>query len=337
MQKLVQLVALAVGAWWLLDDRDKKMPAVQAHFERFHDQIRLGEDDEKAKLRKKREVILDTLKKHLDVDVPKFETFHQGSYAMHTGTVPPNGDYDIDVGLIFDSTRTNYSDPITLKVAVRDALERNGRKVDIRRSCVTVHYSIDREPEYHVDLAIYVKRSDGFLDIAKGKEHSKAEHRFWEKSDPQGLTKALCNRFKDAELRQYRRCIRYMKRWRDVQFKAGAPLSIALTVAAYRWFKPHHQTFDEAPRDLLALRYWTKAMLNQFTTIRTAEGPHQRLRVLLPVEPKVDLLERMTKAQMLRFHSALTSLHNSLNDAYSRSTQEECIRLLAEQFGAELA
>lgn len=334
MQRLIQLAVVAIGAWWLLDTRDKKMPAVQACFERFHDRIRLGEENEKANLREKRQVILDALRSYLAPDIPKFESFHQGSYAMHTGTVPPTGDYDIDVGLIFDCTRSSYKDPVALKVAVRDALKRNGRKVDIRRSCVTAYYSLRGEPEYHVDLAVYVKRTDGLFDIAKGKEYSKAEHRLWEKSDPRGLTKLLCDRFKDEELRQYRRCIRYMKRWRDVQFSEGAPLSIALTVAAYRWFRPC-QTIGGTSLDLVALRNWTKSMLGQFQTVRRNEGSHARLRVLLPVQPKVDLLEKMTKTQMLRFQAALTSLHKSLTEAYDQPNQADCLRLLHDKFGPD--
>lgn len=170
MQQFIGLAALAFGASWLLDDRWKKMPAVQACFERFHERIRLGEEDDNAKLREKREIILGTLQRHLSSDVPKFEHFHQGSYAMHTGTVPPKGDYDIDVGLVFDCTRSAYSDPVALKAAVRDALARNSRRVSIRRACVTAHYSLGGQPDYHVDLAVYVKRPDGLLDIAKGKD-----------------------------------------------------------------------------------------------------------------------------------------------------------------------
>jgi hypothetical protein len=336
MQKLIELAAVGIGAFLLLGGRDEKASAVQACFERFHDRIRLGEENEKAELREKRELILDALQSYLPPTVPTYESFHQGSYAMHTGTIPPGGDFDIDVGLIFDCKRTQYSDPVALKVAVRDALKRNGREVTIRRSCVTAHYSSGGEPAYHVDLAIYVKRSDGFLDIAKGKEFSKAEHRFWEKSDPRGLTKVLCNRFRDDEVRQYRRCIRYMKRWRDNQFTAGAPLSIALTAAAYHWFKPHH-TFGGTPLDLLALRHWTKAMLDQFKEVSTAEGKYQRLRVCLPVEPKSDLLVKMTRAQMNRFHAALTSLHKCLSDAHALPATEDCVRLLAEQFGNDFS
>lgn len=335
MQQLIGLAALAFGASWLMDDRRKKMPAIQACFERFHDRIRLGGEDAKANLREKRHIILDALRSHLTSDVPSFEYFHQGSYAMHTGTAPPDGDYDIDVGLIFDCASSRYSDPVALKAAVRDALARNGRKVSIRRACVTAHYSLGGRPDYHVDLAVYVKRPDGLLDIAKGKEHSRDEHRIWEKSDPKGLTKALCKRFQDEELRQYRRCIRYLKRWRDLQFSSGAPVSIALTVAAYRWFKPSHHFFSGAPQDLFALRHWTGMMLDQFASATTTEGSHNRLRVVLPVEPKVDVLEKMTKSQMTRFQISLASLHEALNRAYDQPRAEDCLYVLAEQFGTD--
>lgn len=112
-------------------------------------------------------------------------------------------------------------------------------------------------------------------------------------------------------------------------------MSIALTVAAYRWFKPHHQFVGGAPQDLLALRRWTGTMLDQFASVTTAEGNHKRLRVVLPVEPKVNVLEKMTKVQMARFESALTSLHQSLNQAYDQVTKEDCVHLLAEHFGID--
>lgn len=331
VEKVVRLALLAAGTLWLFS-RDKKMPVVQACFERFHDRIRLDESDENANLRDKRDIILDGLRQRLDL---KFECFNQGSYAMHTGTVPPDGDYDIDVGLIFENLPSTYSDPVKLKVAVRDALKQGARRIDIRKSCVTIHYSVKEEPEYHVDLALYRRRSDGLLDIAKGKEFSKKENRFWEISNPQVIKEILCTRFKGEELRQYRRCVRYMKRWRDAQFSVGAPLSIALTVAAYYWFQP--QSLGGNPQDLLALRNWTQAMLRRFERIPTTEGWHERLQILLPVEPKADLMSRMTKAQMLRFQKALIALHESLDKASKLSNENDSINLLACQFGAEFA
>ena len=78
------------------------MPAVQRQFEDFHSAICFDEDDEKATLREKRDTIVKALKANLGDDVPTFTNFNQGSYSMHTGVVPLDGNFDIDVGLIFD-------------------------------------------------------------------------------------------------------------------------------------------------------------------------------------------------------------------------------------------
>lgn len=310
------------------------MPAVQNHFEDFHSNIKLDEDDEKAKLREKRETLLKTLKDNLDNDVPTFQNFNQGSYSMHTGVVPLNGNYDIDVGLIFDCKRDKYSDPVELKKKVRDALDSNGRTVAIRRPCVTVNYMHDGKPEYHVDLAIYSKRDDDLLDLAKGKENSDESFRVWESSDPKKLTEIICTAFNDTnQLAQYRRCIRYIKRWRDFHFRnGGAPISVALTVAAREWFKPRFETSGK-PSDLLALLDWVKAMLSRFEDVYTDEGWHKRLKVTLPVTPNNDLMEGMTKGQMTSFKEKLEALRDALSEAYDEELPEEACKLLNKQFG----
>lgn len=311
------------------------MPAVQAQFEKFHSAIKLGEDDEKANLRDKRDILLRTLRANLPDDVPAFESFHQGSYSMHTGVVPPDGNYDIDVGIIFDCTQEKYSDPVELKKKIRDALDTHGRNVNIRRPCVTVNYMRSGEIDYHVDLAIYTKRDDEYLDLAKGKEHSSAEHRVWEASDPKELTKLICNRFEDGDLKQYRRCIRYIKRWRSEQFSSGAPLSIALTVAAYHWFQPYTTT-NGTYIDILAMLNWTKAMLAQFRWSLSEEGGfHERLSVQLPVTPNIDLMAWMSQAQMEFCKSTLERLRDALEDAYDETLPEEACHKLCTQFGVD--
>jgi hypothetical protein len=309
------------------------MPSVQKQFDEFHSNIKLEDDDEKAKLREKRETLLKALRANLPADVPVFDNFNQGSYSMHTGVVPLDGNYDIDVGLIFDCKQDKYPDPVSLKVKIRDALNTHGRTVKIRRPCVTVNYMRDGEVDYHVDLAVYVKRDDGLLDLAKGKENSETSKRFWEVSDPRELTKVICNAFSDdAELAQYRRCIRYLKRWRQLSFSSGAPLSIALTLAAQKWFKPHFETSGR-PSDLLAMLDWVKAMLEQFQYSLTSDGFESRLKVELPVSPYVDLMEWMTKTQMEVFEEKLKSLRDTLQDAYDEDLPEDASRLLNKQFG----
>ena len=309
------------------------MPAVQKQFDEFHSNIKLDEDDEKARLREKRETLVRALKANLGEDVPSFEYFNQGSYSMHTGVVPLDGNYDIDVGIIFNCKREKYADPVTLKKKVRDALNSYGRTVNIRRPCVTVNYMRGGEVDYHVDLAVYVERDDGLLDLAKGKENSDPRKRVWEVSNPKQLTSLICSVFTDADERhQYRRCIRYLKRWRNVQFSSGAPLSIALTVAAMLWFKPYAETSGK-PCDLLAMLDWVKAMCAQFQWSNTDEGLHERLHVALPVTPYGDLMAWMTKAQMERFQLKLEDLRDALQDAYTEDLPEDACKLLNKQFG----
>lgn len=312
------------------------MPAVQKQFEEFHSAIKLDDDDEKAKLREKRKTLINALKENLGNDVPSFEHFNQGSYSMHTGVLPRDGNFDIDVGLIFDCKCDEYPDPVTLKKKVRDALNSNGRTVSIRRPCVTVNYMREGEPEYHVDLAVYAKHDDGKLDLAKGKENSEQSKRVWETSDPKELTKQVCEAFSDkSDLGQYRRCIRYLKRWRDVQFASGgAPLSIALTVAAKLWFKPCFEVSGK-PADLRAMLGWTKAILSHFNGTSTDEGWHYRLVVTLPVTPYSDLMGWMTKGQMEKLKEKLESLHDALSEAYDEELPEDACKRLQKQFSEE--
>jgi hypothetical protein len=335
MHPLLGLGLLAAGLAWLLDDRDKKMPAVQKQFEDFHKALCFDEDDEKATLREKRDIIIKALRDNLGDDVPAFTHFNQGSYSMHTGVVPLDGNFDIDVGLIFDCNPDEYPDPVLLKKKVRDAVDTNFRTVEIRRPCVTVNYISGGKTAYHVDLAVYTQASDGTLSLAKGKENSAQEHRVWEVSDPKGLTKYVCDAFNDSDqLAQYRRCIRYLKRWRHLQFSGpGAPLSIALTVAARKWFKPNF-SISGKPVDLLAMLDWVKTILDNFTLAYCEEdGWHQRLKVPLPVEPYTDLMEKRTAAQMKEFKERLESLRDSLKKAYDEELPEDACKVLRKQFG----
>lgn len=311
------------------------MPAVQKNFEDFHSKIKLDEDDEKSTLREKRKILLDALTANLADDVPKFENFNQGSYSMHTGVVPLDGNFDIDVGLIFDCKKDKYPDPVALKKKIRDALDTHGRSVNIRRPCVTVNYMRGDEIEYHVDLAVYTKRDDDFLDIAKGKENSEADKRVWEQSDPKKLTELICTAFTDKyDLAQYRRCIRYVKRWRQVQFLSGAPLSIALTVAAQKWFKPYFEMSGKAG-DLQAMLNWVDAILAQFQWASVNGSTYQRLAVTLPVAPYSDLMGWMSEGQMSTVKAKFEVLRDALEEALDEDLPEDACKVLNKQFGDE--
>ena len=330
--RMWQLLGLAGLVVWALSSNERKRPAqIQPQFERFHNAIKLDEDDEQRKLREKREVLLRSLAEGLPQDFPKFTRFIQGSYAMRTGVVPLDGNYDIDVGLVFDCAEEEFPDPVTLKRHVRDALTGYGRTVDIRRSCVTVSYIRDGRPEYHVDLALYVRDGSGGLFLAKGREFSSSNQRKWVQAFPKELTEYILGRFSGHEQAQFRRCVRYLKRWRDHRFSSGGPISIALTVAAAHWFQPKYGP-DGMPSDLMALHELVRKMLEKSGAVLGVRG---RVIVKIPGSGDCDLMAGMTDRQMAGFRERLSDLDRALGQCYGQVDVSAACLELQGQFGLD--
>lgn len=319
----VALLALSRG-------RPNVNRGIQDLFEDFHAKIKLDEHIERRNLRQKRERLLEVLKeKFAHLGLP-FVPFLQGSYAMRTGVVPTDGNYDIDVGLIFACGVERFPDPVVLKCLVRDALSRHNRSVEIRRPCVTVTYQRDGRPEFHVDLAVYMKKPDGSLVIAMGREHSMPKDRNWAPAAPDELTQYVLARFAGEEQAQLRRCIRYLKRWRDENFIAGAPLSIALTVAAAKWFEP--KTLEDGTFvDLEALLQLVKTIQGKFQV----GWASSKLVVNLPGSVKGDLMARLTPLQMKVFSEQIGGLATVLERCTGDMPLEVSARALASKFGSE--
>jgi hypothetical protein len=314
------------------------MADLQRYFIEFNDTIRLAPYDENAQLREKRDLLLKELRENLAEDVPVFRQFNQGSYAMNTGTNPPGGNYDIDVGLVFACDRERYSDPVELKRRVLRALERPNRTVRIRRPCVTVEYIKDGEVDYHIDLAIYVERRDGVgLDLAVGRESCARDKRIWQQNDPEGLIDKINTRFGGEHAAQMRRAIRYLKRWRDHRYPDGdGPISVALTVAAYHWFSPQLDLFSKKPIDVQALKQFVTNMLGQFRATLSREGRTvYRLVVVSPVVTYPDLLADVTDVQMAVLRERLQTLEAKLQQAIDEPLPETACGILRSQFGPE--
>lgn len=328
------------------------MAKLQKHFEEFHGRIKLS--DENDTLREKRDIILNKLRSRLKKmfeecgeTAPSFTHFNKGGYAMGTGVVPINSDYDIDVGLVFDICKDEYPDPVVPKEWVYHALEGHTDDVRIRQPCVTVQYHLEGEPAYHVDFAVYSHDGDvkGNIYLARGKPHSSHERRVWQPDDPNGLIELVRNRFSDVEDReQFRRVIRYLKRWKDVQFPSdgnAAPIGIGITVAAYHWFSPRHTLIDpfqnkRRPDDLSALRSFVDQMLQNFRLVNQNGELAERLAVWLPVQPYTDLFEKMTNLQMVNFKQKLEELREVLQGAEDQEADPvEACKQLQTQFGDE--
>ncbi len=325
------------------------MAQVQNQFEEFNERIMLKRFKENKILREKRDIIRSKLKEQLpgifdenNEDCPDFYFRDQGSYEMGTGVKPIDGDYDIDQGLYFKVSTTTYPDPVVLKERVHKALDGHTEDVRIRRPCVTVFYQREGEPIYHVDIAVYSdssKNSDGKSRLAKGREHSTEEYRIWEVSEPQTLTDAIYSRFEGNDRAQFRRTVRYLKRWKDEKFPSDgntAPIGIGITVAAYDELQPTYADIVAGkPDDLLALCKLIEAILNRFAPVWDEDDQKwiKRLEVTLPIEPWSDLFEQMTNKQMVELEAKLITLLEALNVAIEDVDPVEACKNLQKVFG----
>ena len=77
---------------------------IQTHFDKFHDKIKLGREDNAYKKARDRD---DSIKAEMktafsEASYPVVADLIQGSLRTHTGIVPISGDYDIDRALVID-------------------------------------------------------------------------------------------------------------------------------------------------------------------------------------------------------------------------------------------
>ena len=80
----------------------------------------------------------------------------QGSMAMHTTVQNDKNDYDIDVGIVFESSNLNELSPLTTRRMVANALKRKTKQFaeepDVKTSCIRLKYV---STGYHVDFAVF--------------------------------------------------------------------------------------------------------------------------------------------------------------------------------------
>ena len=261
----------------------------------------------------------------------------QGSFAIGTGVNPlGEDDYDIDIGLILDGLDTRNWDPVDLKKEVYEAFKQDpNRQVKIKEPCITIQYEKDGVPQFHVDIAVYGRHGITHnRQLARGKWHSGHRFRFWEDASPENLKIFLLGRFKDkAERQQFFRLIRYLKRWKDVQFnKIGnsTPPGIALTGMAYRWFQP------------VVYDFFGKKAVHDLEALRQLVGEVRRhkygLDITLPVPPGKPVLKKMWQSQnhVQQYRSKWDALHQQLeqaHQAYENNDLALALKILKQVFG----
>ena len=310
------------------------MATLQNEFRKFHDEIKLKNYEENSVLREKRDIILDLIKENIKKNescpVSSFSHFDQGSYAMHTGVIPVNGDYDIDEGLIFEIDCNDYS-PLDVKRWVYDSVNGHTNNVFWKRPCITVQYSQKDEPIYHVDLAVYACDSNENHWLARGKQYSSDNEIKWEQCDPKELIKKIKEKLTDARDReQFYRIIRYLKYWARINFSQignDSPPGIGLTVNAYGWFQPNYNWNPDTQReynDLIGLKELTGSLIDNWG---------ERLQAILPVNPWNDLYSKMTDTQMDNFKGKLEKLRDTLIDVSEEEDEVEASKKLQDVWG----
>lgn len=139
-------------------------------------------ETEQSKLREKRKLNVKRLKDGLieyneekNTDYKVAEDRIQGSMAMHTVIQNDESDYDIDVGIVFDSDNLDGLGPLATRNMVGNALKRKTKQFaeepEIKTNCVRVKYS----EGYHVDFALYKRYKEDEEDDEYIYEHSGPE------------------------------------------------------------------------------------------------------------------------------------------------------------------
>ena len=311
---------------------------LQTQFNEFHEKIKLNTVEDYKELREKRDMLIKELRDWCKINAkPNFTEFNQGSYDMRTGIVPLEGeDYDIDTGVEFHLSIDEYDDPTEVKDWVIKAFSsRPNRNVQPKTPCVRVQYEKAGDPKFHIDFAVYgrkdVENPKTDMYLAVGKPNAKDENKKWDSSEPFTLKNIIADKFSDiAERAQMRRCIRYLKRWKDYKFSDGRPTGISFTAMALNWFVPYvKDIFSRKDKisDLDALKNW----------VNKIKSNYYGLYVTLPVQPYNDLFTKI-KANQLHLSNYQTRLSNlliALQEASEEPDTHQAAKILEKQFGKD--
>ncbi len=332
--------------------------SLQNQFTEFHNKIKISES-KLSTLREKRDIVIEKLRD--SGKLPSFEKLDLGSYSMNTGVEPCDRgentkDYDIDVGLRFNVNTSEYEEnPIELKELIDEILKDHTEYgSEIKQPCVTVKYKKDGELAYHLDLVVYAYEDkddkNSQLYLSRGKKNSSKENKYWEKADPIGLKNLIIKKYEgdnseEKEKRaQYRRVIKYLKRWKDVQFSSDGnnePPGIGITLLVYELFEPSEYDYLESrfiANDFEALKNVVFKIKNEFRDYYDFEKGvwYKKIEYKIPVEPYSNVFSKMTGAQMTRFWEKIDKLHDGLVEVSEESDLikqcEKLAKLLGDDF-----
>jgi hypothetical protein len=173
-----------------------------------------------------------------------------------------------------------------------------------------------------------------------GKKDSNAENKVWSDSAPRELISwvndsSAFGEYETQKLYQFRRLVRYLKRWRNFKFSHDVSrkiYSIGLTVMIKQHFRPSIDS-EGCPNDLIALKDTVNSILNWSGYFISYPDDQWKVQVSLPVSPYRDIFHGSSFNTGTRFRNRLSTLNSSLQTVIDETDESKQCSLLIGLFG----
>ncbi|WAJ69528.1 nucleotidyltransferase domain-containing protein [Catenovulum adriaticum] len=268
--------------------------SLQNKYSTFHSNISLNYySSEYKEAKNKDELILSKIKEEFKDRYTILRTPQLGSMKANTAIRPLNGgDYDIDRGIVLDNDSAPEN-PVIVKKQIKEVLSKHGfKEPKIKKPCVTADY---KSKPIHIDYVVFTDDFTKQTKLGVGKEFSGESERFWDYNDTEGLLEWLVwkGEFKsDDYKKQYYRIVRYLKRWRDYNYKVESErkkvFSIALAVMAREQFQSDIDVNSGACDDHNCLINTLKSMLGDYKYFKPQGEGKYNIDVNLPKVPHIE-------------------------------------------------
>ena len=200
------------------------------------------------------------------------ETCVQGSVAMSTVVQNEDGDYDIDVTVVFDKSALGDKGAQSTRNLVANALKRKTKQFnaepEVKTSCVRIKYA----DGYHIDFAVYRRYYDLWNDCWVY-EHAGS---YWTKRDLRGLNEWFKTQNDNSE-GKLRKVVRLSKMFcKSRKSWKNMPSGLLQTVLCDEKLQESYKRIDE-------LFYYTmKEIVNRLETNTSVSAPVDDGRDLTP-------------------------------------------------------
>lgn len=252
---------------------------LSSKFNTFYTSYVVLSQDEQNNLHNKKDLNIQRLKDGLkeynienNTSYTIAETCVQGSMAMSTVVQNEDGDYDIDVAVVFDKSVLGDKGAQATRNLVANALKRKTKQFnaepEVKTSCVRIKY----EDGYHIDFAVYRRHYDSENECWIY-EHAGSD---WSVRELKGLTEWFKSQNNDSD-GKLRKVIRLSKMFcKSRKSWKNMPSGLLQTVLCDEKLQQSYERIDE-------LFYYTmQEIVNRLETSTSVEAPVDDGRDLTP-------------------------------------------------------